>query len=107
MDGSHSTFIPGRLIVDNIIISHELIKGYGRKGISPRCMIKLDMQKAYDSLEWSFLGQVMISMKFPIKFVKWTMACISTVSYSILIINGSPTVMPCNITSMLRPAVLY
>lgn len=52
---SQATFVPGRVISDNIILSHELVKGYGRKGITPRCMIKLDMQKPYDSLEWGFL----------------------------------------------------
>lgn len=51
MDKGHSIFVPGRVITDNIIVSHELVKGYRRKEISPRCMIKLNMQKAYDSLE--------------------------------------------------------
>ncbi|XP_019259894.1 PREDICTED: uncharacterized protein LOC109237950 [Nicotiana attenuata] len=51
IDQSQSAFVPGRIISDNIILSHELIKGYGRKNISPRCMIKIDMQKAYDSVE--------------------------------------------------------
>ncbi|XP_075076376.1 uncharacterized protein LOC142163027 [Nicotiana tabacum] len=69
VDRSQSAFVPGRLINDNIILSHELVKGYGRKGISPRCMLKVDMQKAYDS---------------------WIMECLKTISYSILI-NGQPT----------------
>lgn len=51
VDNSQSAFVPGRVITDNIILSHELIKGYGRKELSPRCMMKLDMQKAYDSIE--------------------------------------------------------
>ncbi|XP_075095511.1 uncharacterized protein LOC142173762 [Nicotiana tabacum] len=54
-----STFVPGRVISDNIILSHELVKGYGRRGISPRCMVKVDMQKAYDSLEWDFIEQIL------------------------------------------------
>lgn len=48
---SQSAFVRGRLIFDNIMLSHELIKGYQRKQISPRCMIKIDLQKAYDSIE--------------------------------------------------------
>lgn len=59
IDNSQSAFVPGRLIMDNIVMSHELVKAYGRKGISPRCMIKVDMQKAYDSVEWSYIEQVM------------------------------------------------
>lgn len=48
---SQSVFVQGRFIFDNIILSHELIKGYQKKQISPRCMVKVDMQKAYHSVE--------------------------------------------------------
>lgn len=43
-----SGFIPGSKVRDNIILAHELVKAYTRKSISPRCMIKVDIQKAYD-----------------------------------------------------------
>nr|XP_009770787.1 PREDICTED: uncharacterized protein LOC104221414 [Nicotiana sylvestris] len=33
---SQSAFIEGRSIIDNILFSHELFKGYNRKGVSPR-----------------------------------------------------------------------
>lgn len=52
--------------------------------------MKLDMQKAYDSLEWVFLEQVMVGLGFPDVFVKWIMGCVTTVTYSILL-NGRPT----------------
>lgn len=61
---SKSAFIPGRLIADNILLSHELVKGYSKKFISPRCMIKVDLQKAYDSVEWSALIQIMKGLGF-------------------------------------------
>lgn len=41
---TQSTFIPGSVISDKILLSHELFKGYTRKHISPR-MIKVDIQK--------------------------------------------------------------
>ena len=45
---SQAGFIPGRKIADNIILAHELVKTYTRKNISPRSMLKIDLQKAYD-----------------------------------------------------------
>lgn len=46
-----SGFIPRRCIDDNILLATELIKGYGRAHISPRCVLKIDLKKAYDSVE--------------------------------------------------------
>jgi len=51
--------------------------------------MKLDLRKAYDSVEWSFLQQVMLAFGFPAEFVEKVMLCISTAQYSILI-NGTP-----------------
>ncbi|KAH0651308.1 hypothetical protein KY284_031220 [Solanum tuberosum] len=51
VDPGQAAFVPGRMLTDNVLLSHKLVKGYGRKGTSPRCMFKIDMQKAYDSLE--------------------------------------------------------
>ena len=42
---SQDGFIPGRKIADNIILEHELVKAYTRKNISPRSMLKIDLQK--------------------------------------------------------------
>ncbi|XP_019252912.1 PREDICTED: uncharacterized protein LOC109231731 [Nicotiana attenuata] len=36
-----TAFIEGRNILDNVIMAHELIKGYTQKAVSPRCMIKI------------------------------------------------------------------
>lgn len=89
VDNSQAVFVPGRVITDNILLSHELVKGYGRKGIFPRCMLKVDMQKACDSIEWDFLEQILESMNIPATFIAWVMVCIKFVSYSILI--NAPT----------------
>ncbi|XP_019262090.1 PREDICTED: uncharacterized protein LOC109239938 [Nicotiana attenuata] len=77
------------LIGDNIIMAHELVNGYERKDISPGCMLKIDMRKAYDSLEYPYLQQILRLIGFPEIFVAWIMECITTVTYSI-IINGKP-----------------
>ncbi|XP_019253854.1 PREDICTED: uncharacterized protein LOC109232542 [Nicotiana attenuata] len=83
-------FIPWRKIADNIILARELVKAYSRKHISPRCMMKVDMMKAYDSVEWVYLEQLLEYLCFPTKFINWVRTCVSTVSYSIMI-NGELT----------------
>lgn len=88
---AQSRFIPGRHIADNIVLATELMRGYGRAHISPRCVIKVDIRKAYDSLEWSFLETMLMELGFLHKCIRWIMAaCVKSVSYSLLI-NGIPT----------------
>lgn len=48
-------FTLGTKIVDNIIMAQDLVKGYTRKHLSIRCIIKTDLQKVYDIVEFTFL----------------------------------------------------
>ena len=48
---SQAGFIPRRKISDSILLAHEMVKAYTRKHLSPRSMLKIDLQKAYDSVE--------------------------------------------------------
>lgn len=52
--------------------------------------MKLDMEKAYDRLEWSFVETMLISMGFPIPLVNTILSYISTVMYQVFI-NGHPS----------------
>lgn len=91
---TQSAFIEGRNILDNVILAHELVKGYTRKTVSPRCINKGYIRKAYDSVEWSFLKQLLIELGIPHKMVTLIMECVTIVSYSMLINDGITTRSP-------------
>ncbi|XP_052627262.1 uncharacterized protein LOC128133760 [Lactuca sativa] len=85
---NQSAFIPGRSIVDNILLSQELVKGYHRDRGFSRCDMKVDIQKAYDTVNWSFLQDILFFFGFHPVMIKWIMSCVSTPSY-MLSINGT------------------
>ncbi|BFG35644.1 hypothetical protein CerSpe_219180 [Prunus speciosa] len=87
---SQSAFVSGRLISDNSILAAEIIhclrsRRRGKKGF---LALKLDMSKAYDRIEWSFLEQMMKKLGFADQWVSLIMTCVTTVTYSFLV-NGS------------------
>ncbi|GJU22274.1 RNA-directed DNA polymerase, eukaryota, reverse transcriptase zinc-binding domain protein [Tanacetum coccineum] len=56
---NQSAFVPGRLIQDNLLITQELLKGYNRKKGPQRCALKIDIAKAYDTVNWKFLENIL------------------------------------------------
>lgn len=81
-----SAFIKGRSIMDNILLMQELVKNYHKDEGQPRCAIKMDLMKAYDSVEWSFVLDMLRVLEFPSQFIHWVEACITSM-FSI-VING-------------------
>lgn len=51
--------------------------------------MKIDLRKAYKTLDWDFLYDMLIALNFPRKFTKIVMACATLTRYS-LVIDGSP-----------------
>jgi len=84
---SQGAFVQGREIIYNVLICHDLAQGYQRSHISPRCMMKVDLKKAFNSVQWSVLEDLLRAMCFPNTFTKWIMACVSNVRY-FLHLNG-------------------
>lgn len=81
-------FIPNRVIGDNILLAQALCKDYHLERGPPRCAIKLDLRKAFDTLNWGFLFKAMEKMRFPAQFLGWLKKCITTSMFSIKI-NGA------------------
>jgi len=87
---TQSAFIPQRTIHDNILLAHEVVNRFKHmKGKKGYVALKLDMEKAYDRIEWDFLLNCLRQLGFHDTWVRWIHECISTVSYS-LIINNEP-----------------
>ncbi|GAB2280621.1 hypothetical protein Dimus_039420 [Dionaea muscipula] len=87
VDPVQSAFVKERSIVDNILLCQELLNGYDRCGISPRCLARIDLRKAYDSVSWDFVQSLLKALNFPPRFRMWIMMCISTTSFLFLFLS--------------------
>lgn len=83
-----AAFVLGRRGVDNTIIIQELIHSIGKiKGKKGYMAIKIDLEKAYDKLEWGFIKDMLARFNFPSNLSDLIMSCISSVS-TFLLFNG-------------------
>ncbi|KAL0307754.1 UNVERIFIED_CONTAM: hypothetical protein Sangu_3013700 [Sesamum angustifolium] len=85
---SQNAFVPRCSISDNILLAQELLAGYNQAKLPPICTLKVDIQKAYDLMEWDFLLEVLKLFNFPPQFIGWIAQCVTTTSFSISL-NGS------------------
>jgi hypothetical protein len=87
---AQSAFIANRHISSNIIITHEIIHSFGLKTWKNQCFIlKIDLAKAFNRIEWSFIIDVLHCMGFKNSFMNLIYTCISTSSRAILIKDGT------------------
>ncbi|GJZ17287.1 RNA-directed DNA polymerase, eukaryota, reverse transcriptase zinc-binding domain protein [Tanacetum coccineum] len=87
ISSNQSALIPRRHIQDNILLTQEIMKGYNRKGGPKRVAFKMDLQKAYDTVNWNFLKKALEEFGFHEKMVHWVMQCVTTPGFN-LNVNG-------------------
>ncbi|CAN1165788.1 Transposon TX1 uncharacterized 149 kDa protein [Linum perenne] len=87
-----AAFTSGRAIQDNIIIVHEVMHHFkNRSGkLAWDMMIKMDMKKAYDMVDWEGLDSILRAMGFSQTWCNWIQECIRTVKFSVMF-NGGPS----------------
>ncbi len=66
IDDEQNAFTKGRLITDNILISYEILHNLRlrKKGRNHGMVVKLDISKAYECVEWDFLNHMLNSFSF-------------------------------------------
>ncbi|KAK1258432.1 hypothetical protein QJS04_geneDACA006635 [Acorus gramineus] len=84
-----TTFIKGRKISQSSLLAHELFSILHKSKSIGRTCLKMDLSKAFDSVQWPFLRKVMEGMGFCEKWITWIMQCVQTPKFFVLV-NGSP-----------------
>jgi hypothetical protein len=85
---SQSAFIKTRSIHDNYLY----VSNYARrlhKAKTPALLLKLDIKKAFDSVQWDYLVDLLQRLGFPPRFWNWLVAILRSASSRVLL-NGVP-----------------
>jgi hypothetical protein len=72
---AQTTFIPGRFILDGVLVVHEILHDLRvkkKRGI----ILKLDFEKAYDKVNWNFLQDLLSRKNFDEHWIEWTMKAV-------------------------------
>ncbi|GKB30734.1 RNA-directed DNA polymerase, eukaryota [Tanacetum coccineum] len=84
-----TTFLPNRQILDGPFIINEILSRCKYKN-QQAMIFKVDFAKAYDSITWDYLDDVLKSFGFGVKWRSWIHGSLNSSKASILV-NGSPT----------------
>ncbi|KAM6599851.1 hypothetical protein CsatA_019460 [Cannabis sativa] len=86
---NQAAFIKGRHIAENTMIAREIVhsmrKKRGKRGVM---LIKLDLEKAYDKLDWDFVNTALLHCGFTSPLTDWITSCIKVQEIKLLL-NGS------------------
>jgi hypothetical protein len=85
---NQNAFIGGRSLHDNFVLVRQSMRLLHHLR-EPRVMLKLDLAKAFDTLSWAFLFEVLRRYGFGDKFLDWIAILLSSASTRVLL-NGCP-----------------
>lgn len=89
ISSNQAGFVPGRWIGENTILVNEITHSLRRKkGVVGIVGIKIDMQKAYDGVDWKVLSQIMYCYGISARVVNLLSQC-SSVESLVILLNGN------------------
>ncbi|CAJ2657018.1 unnamed protein product [Trifolium pratense] len=86
---AQTAFVKDRQILDGILVANEVVDE-AQRSKKELMLFKVDFEKAYDSVDWGYLDDIMERMSFPVLWRKWIRECVCTATASVLV-NSSPT----------------
>lgn len=85
---NQSYFIPGRNVGENVLLAHEQVLDFAKRGKAKMC-IKIDLQKAYDTVNCEFVCHMLHCFAFSLSTIQLIYECISTPTFFIMA-DGRP-----------------
>jgi hypothetical protein len=76
LSNEHLGFLKGRRMEDVIGTTHECLHRT-TKTKSKSLVLKLDLRKAYNCIDWDLLHMILIQVGFGIQITKWIMSCVT------------------------------
>ncbi|KAL0440718.1 UNVERIFIED_CONTAM: Retrovirus-related Pol polyprotein from type-2 retrotransposable element R2DM [Sesamum radiatum] len=70
------------------IVGEEISKAIMDFFNTDRCALKVDLRKAYDTVEWDFLFATLQMFGFPVVFIRWIEECVTSAHFSVYVNGG-------------------
>lgn len=70
---------------DNFCLATEMVAGFWMASTAPRVYIKVDLVKAYDSMSWDALENILRDLNFQDNAIQLIMDCVRYTSFSVLV----------------------
>ncbi|XP_058759231.1 uncharacterized protein LOC131632499 [Vicia villosa] len=86
---NQTAFVPDMNMMDGFLLVNEIID-WSRRNKKKCLLLKVEFKKAYDSVSWEYIREMIRRMGFGVRWMKWMEACIFTSHMSVLV-NGSAT----------------